>query len=27
VTEVNSVDALEEEHSKVFEEMDDAGSR
>jgi hypothetical protein len=27
VTEVNSVDALEEEHTKVFEEMDDAGSR
>jgi hypothetical protein len=27
VTEVNSVDALEEEHTKVFEEMDDAGTR
>jgi hypothetical protein len=27
VTEVNSVDALEEEHTLVFEEMDDAGTR
>ncbi|MEO6677384.1 MAG: hypothetical protein ABIO21_08410 [Pseudomonas sp.] len=27
VTEVNKVDALEEEHTKIFEEMDDAGTR
>ncbi|MDN3223149.1 hypothetical protein [Pseudomonas nunensis] len=27
VTEVNSVDALEEEHTKIFEDMDDAGTR
>ncbi|MFJ7793068.1 hypothetical protein [Pseudomonas sp. NPDC096950] len=27
VTEVNSVDALEEEHTTIFEEMDDAGTR